>query len=140
MNIQNCIEFASNNTNCYVATIENNKPRVRTLGLWFADETGFYFQTSTIKEIPHQLELNPNIEVCFYKHEGFIGTQLRISGTVEFLTDFALKERVLRDRPFLKAFGVTAESKELSIFRIAHGEAHFWTMENNLKPKEFITF
>jgi pyridoxamine 5'-phosphate oxidase len=140
MNIQNCIEFASNNAICYVATIENNKPRVRALGLWFADQTGFYFQTSTIKEIPHQLELNPNIEICFYKHEGIIGTQLRISGEVEFLTDIALKERVLQDRPFLKAFGVTAESKELSIFRIAHGEAHFWTMENNLKPKEIITF
>jgi len=26
------------------------------------------------------------------------------------------------------------------IFRIAHGKAHFWSMEKNLSPKEFIEF
>jgi hypothetical protein len=26
------------------------------------------------------------------------------------------------------------------IFRISHGQAHFWTMENNLKPKDIINF
>ena len=65
---------------------------------------------------------------------------LRISGKVEFLNDIVLKEKVLNDRPFLKSFGLTIESPGLIIFRIAHGEAHFWTMQNNLKPKEFIQF
>lgn len=69
-----------------------------------------------------------------------IGTMLRISGSVEFLHDRALKEKALNDRPFLKGFGMTVDSPGLVLFRIAHGQANFWTMENNLKPKEYIKF
>ena len=55
---------------------------------------------------------------------------LRVEGEVEFVSDKPLKERALNDRPFLKNFGLTAESPELIIFRIAHGKAHFWTMRS----------
>ena len=138
--MKNYINFTNENPICYLSTVENDQPRVRVLGFWFADETGFYFQTSTIKELPNQLKVNPKTEVCFYKHEGTIGTMLRISGEVEFLTDTKLKEKVLVDRPFLKSYGITSDSPNLIIFRISHGQAHFWTMENNLKPKEIIEF
>lgn len=140
MTINDCIQFTNENPICYLATTEGSQPRVRALGFWFADETGFYFQTGSMKEFVHQLELNPKTEVCFYKHEGMIGTMLRIAGEVEFINDRVLKEKVLNDRPFLKGFGLTVESPGLVIFRIAHGNAHFWTMENNLKPKEMIVF
>jgi pyridoxamine 5'-phosphate oxidase len=140
MNIQDCIKFTNENPICSLATVDNDQPRVRMIGFWFADETGFYFQTSTIKEIPNQLKMNPKTEVCFYKHEGMIGTMLRISGEVEFLTDVKLREKVLADRPFLKSFGMTVDSPGLILFRISHGKAYFWTMENNVKPKEMIEF
>ena len=140
MNIQDCIKFTNENPVCYLATVDNDQPRVRVLGLWFADETGFYFQTGSMKEFPNQLKNNPKTEVCFYHHEGMIGTVLRISGEVEFVDDINLWERVMLDRPFLKSFGITIESHTLVIFRISHGQAHFWTMENNLKPKEIINF
>lgn len=140
MNIQDCVKFANENPICSLATIENDQPRVRIIGFWFADETGFYFQTSTFKEMTKQLKMNPKTEVCFYRHEGLIGTMLRISGEVEFLTDLEYKEKVLMDRPFLKSIGVTTTSPNLALFRIGHGAAHFWTMENNAKPKEMIIF
>lgn len=140
MNLQDCINFTNENPFCYLATVENDQPRVRALGFWFSDETGFYFQTSTVKEFPHQLKKNPKTEVCFYKHEGMIGTMLRISGEVEFIDDLKLREKVFIDRPFLKSFAMTTNSPKLVLFRISHGQAHFWTMENNLKPKEFIEF
>jgi pyridoxamine 5'-phosphate oxidase len=140
MNIHDCIKFSNENPICYLATADDDQPRVRALGFWFADETGFYFQTSTVKEIPHQLKRNPKTEICFYKHEGMIGTMLRISGNAEFINDIRLREKVLIDRPFLKSFGATVSSPMLVLFRIAHGQAHFWTMENNLKPKEYIKF
>jgi uncharacterized pyridoxamine 5'-phosphate oxidase family protein len=138
--IKDCIKFANENPICYLATAESDQPHVRVLGFWFADETGFYFQTGAMKEFYQQLKKNPKTEVCFYKHENMIGTMLRISGKVEFPDDIKLKERVLADRPFLKEFGITAASPGLVIFRIVHGKAHFWTMENNLKPKEIIEF
>ena len=50
-NINTCIEFANENKMCcYLATLENDQPRVRAMQFWFADQTGFYFQTGTIKE------------------------------------------------------------------------------------------
>ena len=140
MDINDCIKFASENPVCYFATIAGDQPRVRAFGLWFADETGFYFQTSSYKETPHQLLKNPNAEFCFYKHSGMIGTMLRITGKAEFIDDIKLKERALTDRPFLKTFGLTVDSPGLILFKIAHGHAHFWTMENNLKAKEIIKF
>jgi len=140
MEIKDCIKFANENPICSLATVENEQPRVRILGFWFADETGFYFQTSTIKEIPGQLQKNPKSEVCFYKQEGMLGTMLRVSGEAEFIDDIKLKEKAIMDRPFLKSFGITANSPKLIIFKIGHGLAHFWTMDNNLKPKEFIEF
>lgn len=140
MTIHDCIRFTNENPICYLATAENDQPRVRALGFWFADESGFYFQTGSVKEFPHQLEKNPKTEVCFYKHDSMIGTMLRISGEVEFLNDTKLKERVLNERPFLKNFGLTINSPGLIIFRIPHGKAHFWTMEDNLKPKVIIEF
>jgi len=140
MNKQDCIAFSNENPICFLATTEASQPRVRALGFWFADETGFYFQTGAMKAIYHQLLQNPLTEVCFYKPEKFIGTMLRISGKVEFLNDPALKKKVIADRPFLRNFGLSEESPELIIFRIPHGEAHFWNMENNLNEKEIILF
>jgi pyridoxamine 5'-phosphate oxidase len=140
MTRQDCIKFTNENPICYLATSENNQPHVRALGFWFADENGFYFQTASIKEFYSQMKNNPKTEVCFYKHEGMTGKMLRIEGDVEFINDLKLKEKVLNDRPFLKGFGLTADNPGLIIFRIAHGKAHFWTMENNTKPKEIIEF
>jgi uncharacterized pyridoxamine 5'-phosphate oxidase family protein len=80
------------------------------------------------------------IEVCFYKHDAIIGTTLRISGNAEFVYDTKLKAKALTDRPFLKSYGLTVDSPGLVLFRIAHGRAHFWTMEKNLTPKEIIEF
>ncbi|MDR3706034.1 MAG: pyridoxamine 5'-phosphate oxidase family protein [Paludibacteraceae bacterium] len=140
MTLQDCIKFTNENPICYLATLDGDEPHVRALGFWFADETGFYFQTGSIKEMTHQLEKNPKAEACFYHQEGQIGTMLRVAGSVEFLTDRALKEKALEERPFLKNFGMIADSPALVIFRIAHGKAHFWTMADNLKPKEYIEF
>jgi uncharacterized pyridoxamine 5'-phosphate oxidase family protein len=140
MTKEDCIKFANENPVCFLATVEGDQPRVRALGFWFADETGFYFQTSTFKDFPHQLVKNPKTEVCFYKHEGMIGTMLRIAGRAEFVSDRKHREQVLNDRPFLKSFGLTRDSDQLVVFRIAHGEAYFWTMATNLKEKEYITF
>ncbi len=139
-NIQDCIRFANENPICYLATTEGDQPRVRGMGIWFADNTGFYFQTSNAKDIPHQLLKNPNAEVCFYQQKGVTGTMLRISGRAEFVHDREFKEKAVEDRPFLKSMGFSADAPELILFKIAHGEALVWTMESNLKPKQPITF
>jgi pyridoxamine 5'-phosphate oxidase len=92
MDFQDCIKFTNERPICYLATSVGGQPKVRALGMWFADETGFYFQTGAYKEFPHELEKNPKMEACFYRPEGMTGTMLRISGEVEFIKDVKLKE------------------------------------------------
>jgi pyridoxamine 5'-phosphate oxidase len=140
MNIQDCIKFANENPLCFLATVEGDQPRVRALAFWFADESGFYFQTGTMKAFYGQLKKNSKTEACFLKQGDSAGMMLRVSGEVEFIDDIKLKERVIIDRPFLKSMGIEATSPALSIFRIKHGQAHFWNMESNLKPKQLINF
>lgn len=140
MEFADCIKFANENPVAWLATAEGDQPRVRGMGMWYADETGFYFQTATMKDMVRQLEGNGKVEFAFYRPDEAVGSMLRIAGEVEFLDDVEVKKRVLADRPFLAEFGLTADGPELVVFRIAKGEAQFWDWESNLKPKEIIKF
>ena len=140
MTIQDCARFANENPGCYMATADGDQPRVRAMAVWFADDTGFYFHSGAMKAVCRQLRANPRIEVCFWKpsaEQADPGTTLRVAGRVEFLNDTALNARLLQERPFLKEIGVTGpDDPKLAVFRIAHGEAHFWTMANNMREAE----
>lgn len=65
---------------------------------------------------------------------------MRVAGTVEFLNDGELRRKLIGERQFLRAWGFTPESDDLVIFRIAKGEAYFWTMETNFDSKKAIKF
>ena len=140
MDFQDCIKFASENPQCYLATTEAGQPRVRPLKLWFADEKGFYFQTQAVKALYKQLKNNRKVEVCFYRPDPNLSTgkAMRVAGEVEFIDDIALKARVLEDRPFLKEeYGVKSpEDPMLVVFRIHTGEAFFWTREYSMRESE----
>lgn len=140
MKFEDCVKFANENPVAWLATADGDQPRVRGMGMWYADETGFYFQTATMKDMVRQLQDNGKVEFAFYRPDEMVGTMLRVSGEVEFLDDVEVKKKVLADRPFLSEFGLTAEDPKLVVFRVSKGEAHFWDWESNLKPKEVITF
>ena len=138
--IKDCIQFANENPIAYLATCDGNQPRVRVLLFWFADETGFYFQSGTAKEHVAQLKKNPRAEACFFKSAPMPGVMLRVAGPVEFLEDPAMKRKAFKDRPFLKDMGLTETDPRFTVYRIARGEAYFWTIETNFAPKEKILF
>ncbi|HIH69437.1 pyridoxamine 5'-phosphate oxidase family protein [Methermicoccus shengliensis] len=141
MEFKDCIEFANRVKTSYLATVDGDQPRVRALEMWFADQTGFYFQTQTVKALYRQLKKNPKVEVCFWDPQE--GKMLRVSGTVEFLDDLELKRRCLEERSFLKQMGIKGpDDPLLAVFRIAKGEAFFWTMEWSMKEDQIprITF
>lgn len=141
MDINDCIKFANETPVCYLATVDGDQPRVRAMGFWFADETGFYLQFGAVKDMYGQMQENSKVEICFWQpEEESTGTMLRVAGEVEFVDDPGLKKKVLEDRPFLKDFGMTFDDPGLIIVRIAHGESYFWTMETNFDPKEYIKF
>ena len=140
METKDCIKFANENPVSWVATVEDDQPRVRALGMWFADESGYYFQIRKGMDMYRQIQKNPKVEASFWKPGAMFGTMMRVAGEVEFLDNIELKEKVLEDRPFLKDFGFTSQSPELVIFRILKGNAYFWTMESAFEPKKMVEF
>ena len=85
------------------------------------------------------MKKNPKIEVCFIATFQYPSKMkmMRLEGKVKFLDDLKLKARLLEERPFLKAIGVgKPDNPLLAIFNIYTGEAHFWTMENNMREAQ----
>mgnify|MGYP000991848518 CR=1 FL=1 len=140
MQFEDCIKFANANPTCYLATIDADQPRVRGMLMWYADQTGFYFNTGAMKDLYRQLKANPKVELCFFDPKSKNLQMMRVTGQVEFLDDLELKKRLVEARPFLKQWNLTAESPGLIAFRVAKGEAFFWTWETNLEPKKKIMF
>ena len=137
MNLQDAITFATEHPVCFLATVDGDQPHVRGWLFWFADATGFYFQTLEPKDVYRQLRANPKVEVCFYNGGDLASAQtLRVTGTVEFLDDRALRHRLVdEDMQFLAAVG-GADDPIHQIFRVAHGEAFIWGMGDMLHERE----
>ena len=137
MDFQDYVKFANENPVCYLATAEGDQPRVRALMMWYADETGFYFQSQSVKALCKQLEKNQNVEVLFYAPEDNGGKVMRVSGKVEFIEDTSIRAKVLDERPFLKEMGIKdPENPLLAIFKLYTGEAYFWTREWSMRESE----
>jgi uncharacterized pyridoxamine 5'-phosphate oxidase family protein len=139
MEFKDCVQFANENGTCHLATAEGDQPRVRVISMWFASEEGFYFCGLAPKNVWKQIKANPKIEICFFNNPAeFTDVKvLRVTGEAEFLEDLELKAKVLEDRSFYKNFGTgKPDDPTYPVFRVAHGEAWFWTPEYILREAE----
>jgi pyridoxamine 5'-phosphate oxidase len=135
---QDCVKFVNEEIPqriCSFATTEGDQPHVRILGMCFADEKGFYFQTESVKALVNQLKKNNKVELCFFAPKTLV--MLRATGKVEFLDAPGLKSKIYNDRPFLKKAGIQRPDDPLFlIFRVGSGEAWFWTMSDSMKEAQ----
>jgi pyridoxamine 5'-phosphate oxidase len=132
VDFKDCIEFGNANKVCYLATAEGDQPRVRAMEMWYADETGFYFQSQTIKAVYKQVEKNPKVEIYFRDEKS--GKVMRVSGLLKIINDPVIRARCIKERPFMKDFGITkADDPRLGVFQVYTGEAYFWTGADSMK-------
>ena len=136
MDKQQIYKFMRDNPTAAIATADENRPFVRIIMLYRADEAGIIFCTGEDKDFNRQLRRNPVIEICVtdIKKE----KQLRVSGTIEELEDIELKEQVVRDWPFLKEWVDREGIDALVVYNLKGGRATVWTMETNFSPKTYI--
>jgi pyridoxamine 5'-phosphate oxidase len=115
--------------------MDGDQPRVRTVLLVKADETGFYFDLLNPKRMVSQLMINPKAEVCFYNNapDLLLAKQMRVTGIMELVTDEPLIQKVASDRAFLDGLAGQPTAPLTMIFRLCCGEAFFWTMPDILK-------
>jgi pyridoxamine 5'-phosphate oxidase len=130
------LAFLNANHDCHLATVEGNKPHVRAIGIYRADENGIIIQTSKVKDLYKQLSANPNVELCFKNDKGSM--QVRVSGTVELDEDMELKKEIIAKRQFLKPLVEKEGYEVIAIYWLRKGAATVWTFPTNLTPKTYI--
>jgi pyridoxamine 5'-phosphate oxidase len=123
------------NPTCYLATVEGNKPHVRAMGMFKADENGIIIETGTFKDVYKQMVANPNVELCFFNAKA--GTQIRVSGAVEPVDDIELKKEIVVQRPFLKQRVAEGGYEAMGVFRLK-GQAYVWSFQTSTEPKKYV--
>ena len=145
--MENVLTIIKKARTAQIATVDQSgttiKPRVRTFEVWFADESGIYFQTTDIKANTAQIVANPNIEVHVFipnAENPMDFKMLRIEGIAEILEGNEWIEKAYTDRPWLKDIGDQMESMgvngNLFIFRLAHGNARIFDMSYNCRESQ----
>lgn len=136
MNREEILQFVKDNPVCFLATVEDNAPRVRGIGTYKVDQRGILIQISTPKDVYKQIVKNPKVELCYNNLAA--GVQVRINGTAEFLEEQSVKEEVVKERPFLKPLVAEKGYDVVKVFRVGNAMACVWTREKNFAPKEYI--
>ncbi|MFC1925424.1 pyridoxamine 5'-phosphate oxidase family protein [Chloroflexota bacterium] len=121
-----------------LATCVDNKPHVRGMWMYRADEKGIIFHTGTMRDLHKQLLANPNIELCFYNTDPENLMQVRVSGIAVQENDAELREEIIASRPFLEPIAAEHGRESIVVFRVKDMVASVWTMAKNLDPKEYV--
>lgn len=142
MTRQEIFELLNNNPVFFLATMEDDQPRVRGMLLYSANESGIVFHTGTMKDVFKQIMKNSKVEMCFNDSQRFM--QVRVSGTLELVDDNSLKDEIAEHptREFLKPWKERIDIqdfyKTFAVFRMKSALATIWTMEANLEPKKEV--
>src|SRR4030067_3625863 len=138
MNKSEIFGFLNTNPAFHLANVEDNKPHVRGILLYRADENGIIFHTGKMKDLHRQLTENPHVEMCFNNGNFENLIQIRVSGTVELVENLELKKEIVQKREFLKPWVDQMGYEFLAVYRMKKGVATIWSLATNFAPKEFI--
>ena len=81
------VKFLKEAQTYYLATVDDDQPRVRPFGTAHVFDGKFYIQTGKVKDVSKQLHANPKAEICAFKN----GVWLRVCG--ELIEDDRIEAR-----------------------------------------------
>jgi len=93
------LEFLTNNSTFYLATIDGDQARVRPFGAVMKYENKLYFGTNNTKSVFKQIVANPKIEISTTSPKG---EWIRLSGNAVLDSRHETKEAMLEAVPSLK--------------------------------------
>ena len=76
--MERVVKFLKEAGTYYLATVDNDQPRVRPFGTAHVFEGRLYIQTGKAKDVSKQIHANPKVELCAFKD----GEWLRVAGTL----------------------------------------------------------
>lgn len=137
MDKKEILEFITKNPIAYLATAEGNKPHVRALGTYRADDNGIIFSMQSDKDVYKQCMKNPETEICYYAD----GVMIRVSGQMEPIADMELKKEITEARPFYKP-GIEKNGWDyVGAFKVKNAKATVMDMKKPPTPaggKEWV--
>ena len=104
----------------YLATVDGTKPRVRPFGTILLRDGKLYIQTGKVKDVSHQIQENPFVEICAYMN----GSWLRIAAELVEDDDHDVKVAMLEKMPTLKGM-YSADDDNMQMFWLKDATATF---------------
>ncbi len=110
----------------YLATVDENKPKVRPFGTIEIFEGKLYIQTGKKKDVSKQIQKNPYVEICAFNN----GKWIRIAGKLVRDDRIEAKEHMLNQYPELKGmYKADDDNTEVLYFEEALATIYSFTEE-----------
>ena len=116
----------------YLATIDDDKPKVRPFGALNIFEDKLYIQTGKSKLVSKQMQENPNVEICAFVN----GKWLRLEGEVVEDTRREAKVDMLEKNPELKSM-YSPDDDNTEVLYFKNAKATFYSFTEAPKIVEF---
>lgn len=113
-------EFLKSCGTYYLATVEEDQPRVRPFGTIDLFEGKLYIQTGKVKNVSKQIQANPKVEICAFAD----GKWLRVCGKLIRDDRIEAKKHMLEAYPNLQAM-YSAEDENTEVLYLEDAEATF---------------
>ena len=113
----------------YLATVENNQPRVRPFGTIDLFEDKLYIQTGKVKNVSKQMAQNPKIEICAFDGN----TWIRIEAVAVNDDRIEAKQHMLDNYPGLQKM-YKADDNNTQVLYLKDATATFYSFTQE-KPK-----
>ena len=118
--------------NCYfLATVENDQPRVRPFGSLAIFEGKLYFQTGKIKNVSKQMAANPKIEICAFDGKG---AWVRVQAIAVEDPRREAKQFMLDAHPELKNM-YSADDDNTQVLYLKDAAATFYSFKETGEPR-----
>lgn len=131
--MENVFKFLQENPIFYLATVEDNMPRVRPLGFSMIHDGKLCFCTSNKKPMFKQLSEHPYAEISTTSADG---TWLRLCGKVNFVTTPESQQAALDAAPFLSGMYSVGDGS-FEVFAIEEATAVFVSRAEGAKTIQF---
>lgn len=125
------VEFLDSAKTYYLATVENDQPRVRPFGTVLAYNDRLYIQTGKVKPVSRQLAANPKAEICAFKD----GKWIRITGELIEDDNREVKTKMLEKMPELR-YMYNEDDGNMQMLYFTNADATIYSFSE--KPQHFI--
>ena len=118
--IEKVYQFLDDAHTYYLATVEEDQPRVRAFGTALLYDGKLYIQTGKVKPVSRQIAENSKVEICAFKN----GKWVRIAGELVNDDNRDVKVAMLEKMPSLKSM-YSADDDNMQMLFFKNVEATF---------------